>query len=571
VAFQWNGQDLGVFDLDGRQRHTIVVALDGVTASVDNELVIAQQVAGEAPPVIYVDAIEVDYVRSAELVETELLFGGAADGDHHVSGFQSPSVLVYEVSDPARPRRFGEVPVDESGSVRFKANGAERFIAVSPDAVLSPVDISPFLAQSLRSTSHAVDYLIIAASHLAGEAQALADLREADGYRVLLVDIDEVYWAFSDGEPDPLAVRELLSFASESWQTAPRFVTLVGKGNLDYRDILGLGGNWLPPSLAPTDGGLFPSDSMLGDIVGEDGVPEIAIGRLPITSGDELARIVDAIEAFEAGHESMRALFAGDDSERGEFASAAHALAGWATPERTEEVDLNEETLEDARARLMSLWESSLGWVSYVGHSGLDRIATEGLLTSEDVPALAELQSRPMVVGWTCNMVRFDIPGFLSLGEQLINEGSSAGVFSATGWSNHVDTDALRNAFSEAVFASDAETIGDAMLRAHQAASEAPIEMHRVYMLLGDPALRLRAPKAAPEPNPDPDPSPIDDPTDPPAPPRMGADTAPSGSGCEIARPNTGRGAIEFWLWVFGTLAAIRRRRVSRTAPQHLH
>ena len=190
--------------------------------------------------------------------------------------------------------------------------------------------------------------------------------------------IDDVYWAFTDGEPDPLAVREFLAFATQEWETAPRFVTLVGKGNLDYRDLMGLGGNWLPPALAPTDGGLFPSDSMLGEVVGDDGMPEIAIGRLPITTGEELSRIIAAIESFEEGHESMSVLFAADDSERDEFAAAMGLLAGWTTSERAQEIDLNAETLESARERLLSMWQGPLSWVSYLGHAGLDRLATEG-------------------------------------------------------------------------------------------------------------------------------------------------------------------------------------------------
>ena len=189
------------------------------------------------------------------------------------------------------------------------------------------------------------------------------------------------------------------------------------------------------------------------------------------------------------------------------------------------------------------MWQGSLGWVSYVGHGGLDRMAVEGLLTSEDVPALAQMQSAPVVLGWSCNLNRFDIPGFFSLGEQFVTEGSSAGVFSATGWSNHVDTDALRTAFTEAAFASDAETIGDAMIQAHQAARGAPVPLHRVYMLLGDPALRLRAAKVQPDPGPNPSPDP-ELPSEPVGGPMAGNDVVDSGSGCEIASRGAGRGPV---------------------------
>ena len=328
VELHWNGQSLGVFDLLGRRRHTITVSLDGFGAADENELVVQQHVAGEAPPVLYVDAVEIDYVRLADADAPEFRFGGAENGAHVVTGLSSETVHLYDVTDSAAPKHYGEASLDEAGSLGFVAEGTDlRFLAAAPDSVSAPTEVTSHFATNLRSAAHNADYVIIAASHLVADAQALAELREADGYRVLLVDIDDVYWEFADGEPDPLAIRDFLSFARQEWETAPRFAALIGKGSLDYRDLMGLGGNWLSPALAPTDGGLFPSDSMLGDVVGDDGVPEIAIGRLPISTGEELGRIIDAIEAFEAGHESMDVLFAADDSERGEFAAASHLLS----------------------------------------------------------------------------------------------------------------------------------------------------------------------------------------------------------------------------------------------------
>ena len=565
VELHWNGQSLGVFDLMGRQRHTIVVPLDAFPAMPENELVVEQHVAGGALPVVYVDTIELDYVRSAAADAPVFRFGGAVNGVHCVTGLASATVDLYDVSDPTTPKHYGEVNLDEPGRLSFTEQGTDlQFLASTPAGVSAPVEVFAHVGSTLRSPSHDEDYVIVAASHLAAAAEALADLRRADGYRVLLVDIDDVYWAFTDGEPDPLAIRDFLKFAWEHWEAAPRFVALVGKGNLDYRDLLGFGGNALAPALAATPDGLFPSDSMLGDVVGVDGAPEIAVGRFPITTGEQLAPILDVIQSFEATHGSMDALFAADDSEHNQFSAAAQLLSAWAPAERVRTIDLNTETREIARARLFSMWDS-LSWMTYAGHSGLDRMADEGLLTLADVPALASISSTPMVVGWTCNMVRFDIPGFNSLGEQLLVEGASAGVYSATGWSNHFETDLLRTGFTEAVFASDAETIGEVMIRAHQGATDATVPQHRVYTLLGDPALRLRvAAETQSEPVPEPTSSPL--PVDPagepePSPSPAAANSAP---GCEI-RPQ-GSPAARF-LAVFLTLAfalRVRRRRATR-------
>ena len=113
-----------------------------------------------------------------------------------------------------------------------------------------------------------------------------------------------------------------------------------------------------------------------------------------------------------------------------------------------------------------------------------------------------------------------------------------------------MQSDRLRSAFTEAVFDSDAETIGEAMLRGHQAAADADAQLHRVYMLLGDPALRLRAPKSDPRPGPGPPDSP---PSEAPA---LGL-----ASGCEIEPLAASRGPLGPLGILLGLAALIRRRR----------
>ena len=568
IELRWNGERLGVFDVFGRQRHTIRVPMDGVAAGLENELTVVHHRAGDAPPALYLDAVEVDYARLARADGPALWFGAGGQGHCTVTGLSAELAHLYDVSDPDRPQHYGEAPIDETGTLRFACDDpGRRFLVATTESVLAPSAVHAHHVMDLRSPRGGADYLIIAPSHLLADAQGLAEYREADGYRVLVVDVDDVFWAFADGEPDPIAIRDFLSFAVGQWDEPPRFVTLVGKGSFDYRDLQGLGGNWIPPMLAPTEGGLFPSDSMLGDLSGDDGVPEIAVGRLPISKGEELSAILASIERFEKGHTSMNALFASDDSEHEEFSAATDLLTKAMPPNRVEELDLNVETLEGARAQLFSLWQSPLSWLSYVGHGGLDRLADEGWLTSDDVPSLAALNSAPVLLGWSCNILRFDIPGYSSLGEKLVVQGASAGVFSATGWSNHVESDAFRAAFSEAAFTTEAETIGEAMLIAHKAAANARLPLHRVYMLLGDPALRLRPPRKPAESAP---PSP-EEPSDSVGLPRTADSSSDSSAGCEITSAGSARGPFDLVVLILCAIVWIRRGGRVSDRHRHLH
>ena len=98
--------------------------------------------------------------------------------------------------------------------------------------------------------------------------------RRGSGPRV--VDVADVMDEFNYGISSPHAIRAFLDHARRYWSPSPRFVLLAGQGNLDYKDNLGLGGNLVPPLMVGTPSGLFASDNRLADLVGDDGVPEIA-------------------------------------------------------------------------------------------------------------------------------------------------------------------------------------------------------------------------------------------------------------------------------------------------------
>jgi len=560
IALVWNGVVVGSEETFGRGRHTVSVALAEAGIEPDNELRIRLLPSGEVPTVIYVDHVEVDYLRVGVVDEPHFSFTTDAEGSFSLEGLAESRIALYDVTVDDFPRFLGEHDVDVTGRLASMNDGEGRLLAVSLPQVYTPVDVQPHLSPTLREEGRGADYLVIGPAFLLDAATPLAKHREADGYRVELVDLDEVYWDFAAGEPDPEAIRRFLAYARDRWDPAPRYAVLVGKGSNDFRDLLGAGGNWVPPLLTPTDGGLFPSDSTFGDVQGDDGIPEIAVGRLPVTDAAELDRIIDEIVAFESRAIADKLpvrLFAADDGERSEFLAAAERLAATAPESPATLLSWESGAVDRERERLADAWNNPLDWLTYVGHGGLDRLADEGLLTSDDVPSLARGSSgRPIVIGWSCNIARFDIPGFVSLGEQLVTSGVAVAVLSATGWSNHVATDSLRTAFHESAFSSDSETLGDALLDAHRAESSAPIELHRVYTLIGDPALRLRAPKT--EPFPESTPVPVPGPVV--GPDVTGAES--SGSACAVGEMGSSTTPVLLALVLVWIAGPSRRRDV---------
>jgi hypothetical protein len=304
------------------------------------------------------------------------------------------------------------------------------------------------------------------------------------------------------GVPSPHAIRTFLAYAYANWRRPPRYVALVGEGTLDYRNLLGFGDSLLPPLMIQSQGGLFPSDNRLGD-VNNDGLPEMAVGRIPVLSAAELDAYTAKIAAYEGSSAAWKArmVMVADAPDRGaDFTADSERVAAQVfAPYTVDRIYLSSTPFADARAQLLADIGSGAAFVDYVGHGGLDRLSAGGLLTSADVPGLANGERLPVFTAMTCTVNRFAVPGVPALGELLVKSpsGGAAAVWGPSGLSASGEARLLAERFYHA----GGETrLGDRVLRAvaeFRAYGGDP-SLPRIYDVLGDPALRLPVPPEAP-------------------------------------------------------------------------
>jgi hypothetical protein len=156
---------------------------------------------------------------------------------------------------------------------------------------------------------------------------------------------------------------------------------------------------------------------------------------------------------------------------------------------------LSDTPLNTARAQLQQGFRDGSLLVTYAGHSGLDRMAQEGLLTSADVPSLGNGDRLPVVLSLSCTMGRFCIPGYDALGENLVLQsgGGAIAVWAPSGMSVDQSAAVLGEAFHDALQNSGQNVLGEVMLTALGTyhASQATKYLPGIYNLLGDPALRI--------------------------------------------------------------------------------
>jgi hypothetical protein len=371
------------------------------------------------------------------------------------------------------------------------------YVAARLAVIAPPVSLRADVVSDLAGSDGA-EWVIVAPAQLLAGAQSLASHRQRR-FSTLVVDVEDVYDEFGFGLASPQALRDFIAYAWANWPQPPQYVVLAGAGTFDYKDYLGLGGNLVPPLMVDTPSGLFASDIAYGDVAGDDGLPEVAIGRIPALTQAELAFYTAKVRAVErAGGPDWRgsALLVADDPDAGgDFSSDSDQLAPrFPSSYLVDKAYLSEQSADAVRQQLIDAINSGVGFVNYVGHGGVTLLAEEGLLTVADTALLNNARRPTVAASLTCAAGRFEFPGLQSLaGALVLDDGGAVAMWAPSGLSYNVDAARLNVAFVDAAFDSGA-TVGSAVQEAFSAYQADGFFRHMLYIynVFGDPAVRPR-------------------------------------------------------------------------------
>jgi hypothetical protein len=445
----------------------------------------------------------VDWIEAAfdrELAPWAVSATCRANGAASVSANAFAEPLALALDEAGAPTWIA----DENGELPAKAWAVaaadDRFAVAEADAV-PLLDPEPAAAEAwFLSPTNRIDYLVIASRALAPAAQELADYRAEQGLRAGVATFEDVCDLLTGGVRTPEAIPELLGYAAATWARPPQMVVLAGNGHYDYLGANTGEANHLPPLLVQTPSGVCASDARLAD-AGGDALPDVALGRLPALTVADLTAMIAKIKAYEAdfGAEWQNQLvFVSDKADSaGDFREANSRLAALATGDYSvpEHIELDEQDLAAARARLMNRFKAGTGFIHYTGHGGLHNFSAQNLLTEADVGAMTNALRTPVAVALSCLVGRYEVPTTSSLGEALMRrpQGGAVAVLGPSGLSRNAPATELGESFYRAILEEGTGRLGLAFLRARRSLPESqfPEDTVAVYNLLGDPALRI--------------------------------------------------------------------------------
>ncbi|MFZ1629790.1 MAG: C25 family cysteine peptidase, partial [Anaerolineae bacterium] len=444
-------------------------------------------------------------------------------------GFSSPAVLAYDVSDPWHPVRLDGLvssQQDTEFTQRFEAEGV-HFLLSESAALLAPQSLALVTTPDLRSASLGADYLMIGPADFLAAAQPLLNVHSAEGLRVLTVDIQDIFDQFAGGHREPQAIRDFLTYAYFFWQRpAPTYVALLGDGQYDFRNDTGRNlPNPVPPYLAPIDPYIIETvtDNALVSVSGPgDILPDMAIGRLPANTVQEVQDMVAKILAYQAapaGNWQREIAYVADNQPDpgggGNFHNISNEIRfNWLTADMTAQPIYtlapgypNYTAVRAANLAALGDGQMVMHWFGHGskfrwGYSGTPRPL--GVLDQSALPVRADL---PLFLEWGCWTGYFILiepptsawPNY-SFGEMLMKTPGKGGIadVSATGAHTAPPLQIMAHGMHQALFTQRLTRVGvayTAMKLFFFANAGYALDVLDTTVLFGDPAMLLRLPQ----------------------------------------------------------------------------
>lgn len=432
--------------------------------------------------IVLLNWFEVTYDRKYKVADNYIEFGKPSlvyfpDNplfQYELTGFTRPDIEIYKkgISKIVNFRIEGETV---NNRVQYKVVFQDQvlseeveYIALTPDKKLKPVRIErdePFdlsnPSRVLKDPSNSADYLIITHPRFYPRAAELADYRRSQGLDVEVVNVQDIYDEFNYGIKSPLAIRDFIRYVYFNWNQNRKlkYVTLFGDANFNYkRSNTGLSSDDFVPTFfyQTYKFGASATDYPYSLISGDDLLPDVFVGRIPVMTLSDASSVVDKIMEYEQnpviGPWRNQALFiSGNDAVTFEFENPNKPLFR-SQNSRVLEVLLPKElsafrlnTIRNPNlafdpnfgrtTELIDYFDNGVSYINFMGHGGGAIWADVKLFNLQDVDRLNNKGMYPFITSMTCFTGAFDNPANMGLAQKLLaaRDKGAIGILASSG------------------------------------------------------------------------------------------------------------------------------------------
>ncbi len=505
IAISFNGHELEEMAFSGNKSSVQTYEIDPSWLRLGANEVILQAQNGD-DDICVTDSLSLTWQRPFVASEDRLEMTAPPGATVRVSGFSQESIRLFDVTKRYQTVEIlGSIEQDTDGSWTIEAvlpgatgSGNRALFAVAGSGVEAPAGLESNNPSSWHVAKNGADMVIISHSDLLSSAERLAAHRSAYGVSTVVVDVADLYDEFSWGIKDPEAIRVFLKQAAAVWETAPRYVLLMGDASMDPRNYLGFGdGDLVPTRILATNFLKTANDDWFADLEG-DGLANLAVGRLPARTLQEADAMVDKIIGYEqdapegAWTENLTLVI---DEVTGDFdfKAAADALEDLIPEDLTaDRIDLGEMERVTARQAILDAFDAGRLLVNYDGHGSQAVWASDSVFGNEDALGLDNGFKLPLVVAMNCLNGLFHDVYQDSLAEALLKNpnGGAVMVWASSALTDPTGQDLMNRDLYRSLFGGGDPAVGDAVLAAK--ANVTDQDTRNTWILFGDPSMHLR-------------------------------------------------------------------------------
>lgn len=459
------------------------------------------------------DSITINFARRYRAEQNKVSFHTPGYRKVDVGNFSTANVRIFETTYDGDPILLTNVPiVQEGGTFTAKIPSHRAIVAygVEDSGLLQSPAVTPNVGSTLSTSSNAANLIII--SHSATDfmtaAETWADYRRSatgGSFTVKVVDVADVYDEFNYGSASAAAINAFLNYAVDNWTTPPQYVMLLGDASYDPRNYLGLGYlDLIPTKIVPTFEAESGSDEALADF-NNDGLAEIAIGRIPARTVAVINTIFNKTTLFETP--AMQSLARGGlfvhDLPIGYDFQGMNQLVRDEVPTMPATMVARRylpsppaaPNTPDPHAQqdIINGVNSGKFIVNYAGHGTTGLWAHASFFGIDNVPQLTNAGSPTIFTMLTCLNGYFLRPDADSIGELLLKASNGGSVAS---WASTAKTTPdiqlpMGARFYNHVNSGAINRMGE-MIRDAKTVIPGSSDVRYSWVLLGDPALKVR-------------------------------------------------------------------------------